>query len=88
MSENPDKANPKSPAKTRPPMEINLDRPSRVRSLIVFTICVLTVATVFAWLLARFTGSRLIGFGLAFGMLTYMLLMAKWTARNLRGPDE
>ena len=88
MTENPYKANQKYKAKTRPPMEINLDRPNRLRSLIVFTICLLTVATVFAWLLTRFTGSRLIGFGLAFGMLAYMLLMAKWTARNLRGPDQ
>ena len=88
MNENPGNPNPKPQAKVRPPMEINLDRPHRMRSLIFFTISLLALGTLLAWLLMRFTGSRLIGFGLAFGMLAYMLLMAKWTARNLRGPDQ
>ena len=86
MSEAPQKSKPK--AKVQPSMEINLDRPHRMRSLILFTICLLTIGTLFAWLLMRFTGSRLIAFGLSFGMLAYMLLMAKWSGRNLRGPGE
>ena len=86
MSETP--TNPKPPAPEPQSMEINLDRPRRVRSLILYTICILAVGTLFGWLLMSFTGSRLIGFGLAFGMLAYMLLMARWTSRNLRGPGE
>lgn len=86
MSESPDDPNPKEDG--RPQMEINLDRARRIRSLILYTICLLGIGTLFAWLLTRFTGSRLIGFGLAFGMLAYMLIMAKSTGRNLRGPGE
>lgn len=93
-------SNLKSPAGGRPsealspdnqdmaPMEINPDRPARMRSLAVFAIFFLAVAGVFAWLLLKFTGSRLIAFGLAFGMITYMLVMAACTARNLRRPGE
>ncbi len=86
MTENPD--DPKLKAQSKPLMEINLDRPRRIRSLILYTICLLGIGTLFAWLLTRFTGSRLIGFGLAFGMLAYMLIVAKSTGRNLRGPGE
>lgn len=86
MSQTPD--NPKPPAPEPPSMEINLDRPRRVRSLILYTTCVLAIGTLFGWLLMQFTGSALIGFGLAFGMLAYMLLMAKWAGRSLRGPGD
>lgn len=88
MSENPGDPHPDPDRDSRPPMEINLDRPRRLRSLILYTICLLGVGSLFAWLLTRFTGSRLIGFGLAFGMLAYMLIVARSASRNLRGPGE
>ena len=78
---------PKSHPHGRKPMEINLDRPSRVRGAILYVALLLAVGGGFAWLLMRFTGSKLIAFGLAGGMLAYMLVASFWTARNLRGPD-
>ncbi len=71
----------------RKPMEINLDRPHRVRSAALFAILLLAAGGTFAWLLLRFTQSKLIAFGLTGAMLAYMLLASFWTGRNLRGPD-
>lgn len=69
-------------------MDIPLDRPSRARSLIVYVILLLAVAGTFAWMLAKFTGSGMIALGLSLGMLVYMLIVASWAHRNLRGPGE
>lgn len=69
-------------------MDIPLDRPGRTRSLIGYVVSLLLVAGLFAWLLAAFTGSRVIALGLSLGMLVYMLVVASWAHRNLRGPGE
>ncbi len=86
MSDNPDEPKPQAP--DGPEMAIDPDQPNRVRSVILFILGVLAVGGLFVWLLMRFTHSPLVAFGLTFGMLTYMLVMARWTSRNLRGPGE
>lgn len=67
----------------RKAMEINLDRPRRVRSTVAFWLFLLAVAGLLAFLLMRFTGSKWIAFGLAGGMLLYMLIAGAVTSKHL-----
>jgi hypothetical protein len=69
-------------------MDIPLDRPSRVRSLVTYILVVAAVAGLFTWLLAKFTGSGVIALSLSLGMLIYMLVAAGWANRSLGGPDK
>lgn len=72
-----------------PGMEINLDRPRRVRTTIIYWMVVLAVAGLLAALMARFTGSILVAVLLSGGMLAYMLIAAAITSKNLeRHPGD
>lgn len=70
------------PRKTKG-MDINLDRPHRVRTAIAYWIILLGVACLLAWMLMRFTGSKLVAIGLAGGMLLYMVIAGAITSRSL-----
>jgi FtsH-binding integral membrane protein len=70
-------------------MEINLDRPRRVRATLTFWLFLLVVAGLLGFLLMQFTGSKLIAFGLAGGMLLYMLIAGAVTSRHLsQNPND
>ncbi len=64
-------------------MEINLDRPHRVRTTVAYWIVLLSVGCLLAWMLMRFTGSKLVAIGLAGGMLLYMVIASAITSRHL-----
>ena len=67
----------------RPDLEMNLDRPRRVRAAITYWVFLLAVAALLAFLMLRFTGSKVIAFSLSGGMLAYMLFMSAVTSKNL-----
>jgi small neutral amino acid transporter SnatA (MarC family) len=69
--------------KQRKDMNINLDRPRRVRATLTFWLFFLAVAGLLAFLLMKFTGSKMVAFGLAGGMLLYMLIAAALTSKSL-----
>lgn len=64
-------------------MNINLDRGRRIRGLIGFWLVFIAVAGLLGFLLERFTGSRILAYGMAGGMLAYMLIASSVTYRNL-----
>lgn len=64
-------------------MEINLDRPRRVRNTIAYWLVLFAVALLLALLMVRFTGSVLIAVALSGGMLAYMLLVAAAASKNM-----
>lgn len=66
-------------------MEINLDRPRRVFHTVSFWLFFIAMAGLLAFLLMRFTGSKLVAFGLAGGMLLYMLIAGAVTSKHLSG---
>ncbi len=67
----------------RKDMNINLDRPRRVRATLMFWVFFAAIAGLLVFLLLRFTGSKLVAFGLAGGMLLYMLIAGAITSRNM-----
>lgn len=69
--------------KQRKDMNINLDRSRRVRATLMFWLFLLAVAALLAFLLMRFTGSKVVAFGLAGGMLLYMLIAGALTSKHL-----
>lgn len=69
--------------KKRKDMTINLDRGRRVRATLAFWLFFIAVAALLAFLLMRFTGSKLVAFGLAGGMLLYMLIAGALTSKHL-----
>lgn len=69
--------------KKRKDMSINVDRSRRVRATLTFWLFFVAVAALLAFLLMRFTGSKLVAFGLAGGMLLYMLIAGALTSKNL-----
>lgn len=64
-------------------MDINFDRSRRIRSTGLYWLVLLGVGALLAFLLMQFTGSKLIAFGLAGGMLLYMVIASAITSRNL-----
>jgi Na+-translocating ferredoxin:NAD+ oxidoreductase RnfA subunit len=64
-------------------MDINLDRPRRVRNNVAYWCVLLGVAALLTFLMERFTGSILIALGLSCGMLAYMLIMAAIASKNM-----
>jgi len=69
--------------KRKAPMDINFDRSRRIRSTAIYWLVLLGVGALLAFLLMQFTGSKLIAFGLAGGMLLYMVIASAITSRNL-----
>ena len=69
--------------KQRKDITINLDRPRRLRATLMFWLFFLAVAGLMAFLLMKFTGSKLVAFALAGGMLLYMLIAAAVTSKHL-----
>ena len=69
--------------KQRKDMNINLDRPRRLRGTLMFWLFFVAIAGLLVFLLLRFTGSKLVAFGLAGGMLLYMLIAGAITSRNM-----
>ncbi|GEM_PF-6803913 len=69
--------------KQRKDMNINLDRPRRVRATLMFWLFFLAVAGLLAFLLMKFTGSKLVACGLAGGLLLYMLIAGAVTSKHL-----
>jgi hypothetical protein len=67
----------------RKDMNINLDRPRRLRATLMFWLFFLAVAGLLVFLLMRFTGSKLVALGLAGGMLLYMLIAGAVTSKHL-----
>jgi FtsH-binding integral membrane protein len=79
---------PKKP-RQRKSMDINLDRPRRLRATLTFWLFFLAIAGLLVFLLMRFTGSKLVAFGLAGGMLLYMLIAGAVTSKHLsRNPGD
>ena len=64
-------------------MDMNLDRPRRIRSTVLYWLLLLGVGALLAFLLMQFTGSKSIAFGLAGGMLLYMVIAAAITTKSL-----
>ncbi len=73
-----------SASEEKPGMDINLDRPRRIRTTLLYWLTLLAVGALLAFLMYRFTGSMLIAIGLAGGMLLYMIIASTITAKNLR----
>ena len=73
----------KKPRRSKPPMDMNLDRPQRVRSTVMYWLLLLGVDALLAFLLMQFTGSKLVAFGLAGGMLLYMVIAGAITYKSL-----
>lgn len=71
------------PAKQRRDMELNMDRARRVRSTLLYWLLLLGAGALLGYLMLQFTGSKLIAFGLAGGMLLYMLLASAVTSKHL-----
>lgn len=69
----------------KPAMNINLDRPHRVRVAILFWMALLCAACLLAVLLYRFTQSIWVAGGLAGGMLLYMVIAGSVTSKHLGG---
>ena len=69
--------------KQRKDLNINLDRPRRLRATLMFWLFFLAIAGVLVFLLMRFTGSRLVAFGLAGGMLLYMLIAGAVASKHM-----
>lgn len=70
-------------------MEINLDRSHRVWSTLTFWLFFLAMAGLLAFLLMKFTGSKLVAFGLAGGMVLYMLIAGAVTSKHMsRNPGD
>jgi uncharacterized transporter YbjL len=71
-----------SPKKRRD-MDLHLDRAQRVRSTVLYWLLLIGVGCLLAFLLMQFTGSKLIAFGLAGGMLLYMLIASAITSKHI-----
>jgi FtsH-binding integral membrane protein len=77
--------NAEQPRHKKPDMNINLDRPHRVRTTILFWVALLGAACLLAFMLYRFTQSMWVAFGLAGGMLLYMIIAGAVTSKHLSG---
>ena len=87
MNEEPTSSNQtQPPINSLPEMDIKIDRPGRIIWGLAFWLVMILLGAFLAMLMLRFTGSRLLAYGLAVGMLGYMVLMASIAGRNLTRP--
>lgn len=69
-------------------LEIDTARKRRWMGLVGYLLLYGAVAAVLVVLLARFTDSLLLAFGLVAFMVGYMALMGRWASKNIQDQDR